>query len=225
MSLSSVIEFKHISKIYTIGDHKIDALNDIDITIDIGELIAIIGTSGSGKSTMLNLLGLLDRPSSGSYKLDNHEVSQLTDDQQASIRNKMIGFIFQSFFLLPKITALQNVGLPLLYRHVKPGEAKQRAQTMLEKVGMARFIKHKPSELSGGQQQRVAIARALVGHPEIILADEPTGALDSKTSQEVVDLLIDLNKNDNTTVIIVTHDPNIARQCRREIRLQDGKII
>ncbi len=223
--MSSVIEFQHIKKIYEIGDNKIAALNDIDMQVNLGDLVAIIGESGSGKSTMLNVLGLLDRPSSGSYKLDNHEVSQLTDDEQAGIRNKTIGFVFQSFFLLPKMTALQNVGLPLMYRYDKTSEIKQRAQTMLEKVGMKRFVTHKPNELSGGQQQRVAIARALVGHPSIILADEPTGALDSKTSQDVMNLLVDLNKHDHTTIIIVTHDPKVAQQCSREIRLQDGKII
>lgn len=223
--MSSLIEISNITKVYQLGDHELNVLKGINLTIAAGELIAIVGTSGSGKSTLLNILGLLDRPTTGSYHLNDQEVSTLADKELAKLRNQFIGFVFQSFFLLPRLTAVQNVGLPLLYRHTKNAESKQRALAMLEKVGMSNWAQHKPSQLSGGQQQRVAIARALVGNPRIILADEPTGALDSKTGQDVLNLFKVLNEQEKVTIIIVTHDANIAAQCQRVIHIQDGLII
>jgi putative ABC transport system ATP-binding protein len=206
------------------SENSLTVLKGVSLTIEQGELVAIIGASGSGKSSLLNILGLLDRPSTGTYHLQDKEVSSLPDKELARLRNQMIGFVFQSFFLLPRLTAVQNVGLPLLYRGTPSAEAKQRCLAMLERVGMTNWAQHKPSQLSGGQQQRVAIARALVGTPSVILADEPTGALDSKTSQDVIDLFTTLNKQDRVTIIIVTHDPKIAAQCQRVIRIQDGLI-
>ena len=222
--MSSLIELSHIKKIYRLGEHELIVLKGVELSIASGELVAIIGASGSGKSSLLNIIGLLDRPTSGSYHLQNQEVSTLPDKELARLRNQMIGFVFQSFFLLPRLTALQNVGLPLLYRGTKTAEIKQRSLTMLERVGMANWAQHKPSQLSGGQQQRVAIARALIGNPGVILADEPTGALDSKTSQDVMELFKTLNKDDGVTIIIVTHDAKIAAQCQRVIHIQDGLI-
>lgn len=200
------------------------ALNHVDVQIEKHQLVAIIGQSGSGKSTMMHMIGLLDRPTSGSYLLNNKEVSKLSDDELSAIRNETIGFAFQAFFLLPRFTATQNVMLPLLYRNIDIDEARKRAIAMLEKIEIGRLKDNKPSQMSGGQQQRVAIARALVGNPEIILADEPTGALDSSTSQEVLNIFLNLNKKDRKTVIIVTHDPHVAEQCERIITVCDGKI-
>jgi putative ABC transport system ATP-binding protein len=222
--LSSLIELNNIKKIYPLGEYELIVLKGIEANIESGELVAIIGASGSGKSSLLNIIGLLDRPTSGHYHLQGKEVSTLPDKELARLRNQMIGFVFQSFFLLPRLTALQNVGLPLLYRGTKSAESKQRSLAMLERVGMTNWAQHKPSQLSGGQQQRVAIARALIGNPKIILADEPTGALDSKTGQDVMELFKILNKDDGVTIIIVTHDPKIAAQCQRVIHIQDGLI-
>lgn len=222
--MSSLIELNDIRKIYPLGDHELTVLKGIDLAIMPGELVAIIGASGSGKSSLLNIIGLLDRPTSGTYHLQGKEVSSLPDKELARLRNQMIGFVFQSFFLLPRLTAVQNVGLPLLYRGIKAEENKQRSLAMLERVGMGPWAQHKPNQLSGGQQQRVAIARALVGSPRVILADEPTGALDSKTGQDVMDLFRTLNTADGVTIIIVTHDAKIAAQCQRTIHIQDGLI-
>ncbi|MDF2867584.1 MAG: yknY [Gammaproteobacteria bacterium] len=222
--MSSLIELNNIKKIYPLGEYELIVLKGIEANIESGELVAIIGASGSGKSSLLNIIGLLDRPTSGHYHLQGKEVSTLPDKELARLRNQMIGFVFQSFFLLPRLTALQNVGLPLLYRGTKSAESKQRSLAMLERVGMTNWAQHKPSQLSGGQQQRVAIARALIGNPKIILADEPTGALDSKTGQDVMELFKILNKDDGVTIIIVTHDPKIAAQCQRVIHIQDGLI-
>jgi putative ABC transport system ATP-binding protein len=220
-----MIKLQNVYKTYQIGEHQVHALDGINVKIEDGELISIMGASGSGKTTMMNILGLLDRPTSGHYYLKNKEVSKLNRNDLAYLRNRTIGFIFQQFFLFPRWNALQNVMLPLVYRDTPLGEMKKRALESLARVGMAEFINHKPSELSGGQQQRVAIARALVGHPAVILADEPTGSLDSKTGQDVMNLLIELNQKEKATIIIVTHDNNVAKQCSRIIRISDGKII
>lgn len=218
------IELIQVTKTYYMGKETFTSLKGIDLVIDQGELVAIIGPSGSGKSSTMNILGLLDHASTGQYLLDGINVKQFSLDQLARLRNEKIGFIFQQFFLLPKLTALQNVALPLLYRKTDIKTSREAALEVLSKVGMGAHIKHRPLELSGGQQQRVAIARALVGDPRIILADEPTGALDSKTSQTVLDLLVDLNRTEETTVLIITHDPEVAQRCDRIIEIYDGKI-
>jgi putative ABC transport system ATP-binding protein len=223
--LSSVIELKDISKIYKAGDSELIALDHVSMNVEKEEMVAIMGESGSGKSTMLNIVGVLDKPTMGEYWLNGTEVEKLKGDALSVIRNKEIGFVFQSFFLLPRMTALQNVMLPLRYRGVPNGESLLRSEAMLEKVGIKHLAEHRPNQMSGGQQQRVAIARALIGDPAVILADEPTGALDSKTSQEVMDLFISLNKEDKKTIVIVTHDTAVGKQCGRIIRLQDGNIV
>lgn len=219
-----MIELNKITKTYKMGENIIPVLRGIDLNIEAGELIAIMGPSGSGKSTLMNIIGLLDRPTDGEYLLYNQEVSKLSSDELADLRNHTIGFVFQSFFLLPRLNALQNVMMPLNYRPMLTHEKEKRVRVLLEKVGVGELAKHKPSEMSGGQQQRVAIARALVTEPKILLADEPTGALDTKTGQAVMDLLIHINKNLQTTVIIVTHDSKNADQCKRVVHIQDGLI-
>ena len=225
---SPLIELQQVTKTYLMASETYTALKGINLTIDRGELATIIGSSGSGKTTTMNILGLLDRPTSGKYYLEGFDTSTLSLNDVADLRNGKIGFIFQSFFLLPRLTALQNVMLPLSYRRRQTAAEKldkNRALTMLEKVGMANYINHKPNELSGGQQQRVAIARALVGKPSIILADEPTGALDTKNSHDVLQLLKELNKTEGATIIIITHDLEVANQSERIIKISDGKII
>ena len=218
-----VIETQELRKIYQMGSIEVRALDGVSFTIERGEVIAIMGPSGSGKSTLMNLLGCLDHPTSGSYLLDGEEVSTLDDDQLAGIRNRKVGFVFQSFNLLPRATALANVELPMRYAgQIK--DRQQRAKEALESVGLAERVTHRPTELSGGQQQRVAIARALVNNPAILMADEPTGNLDSKSGKEIMELLLNLNKTKGTTLIIVTHDPTIAEQTQRVIRLRDGLI-
>ncbi len=221
----SLIELKDIVKIYHTGSTDLEALKSINLSIDQRELVAIIGHSGSGKSTMMNILGLLDRPTSGSYLFNGKEVAELEDDERAYMRNKTIGFVFQSFFLLPRLTAVQNVGLPLAYRGLPRSEIRPKAFAMLEKLGLGHLSHHKPNQLSGGEQQRVAIARALVGEPNILLADEPTGSLDTKTGDAVLNLFLDLNRKEQKTIIIITHNNDIAAQCRRTVKLQDGNII
>lgn len=223
--MSFIIELSDIKKIYRLGEHELFVLKGIDLQIKLGEVVAIMGASGSGKTTLMNIIGLLDRPSSGQYYLKEREVSTLDDNDQAQVRNHSIGFVFQSFFLLPRFTALQNVGLPLHYRNMKTSDIDSRAALMLEKVGMLPWADHKPNQLSGGQQQRVAIARALVTDPAIVLADEPTGALDSKIGQEIMDLFINLHKQEQKTLIIVTHDPRIAAQCERTVKIVDGNFV
>lgn len=217
-----MIKFDEVTKTYRMGKASFQALKGVSFEIEKGELVAIIGPSGSGKSTTMQILGLLDKPTSGHYYLEGKDTSDLTRIEQAKLRNLKIGFIFQSFFLLPKLTALQNVGLPLFYANVSKSEIKERSLDLLARVEMAEFAHHKPNELSGGQKQRVAIARALVSKPQILLADEPTGALDTKTSDHVLDLMIHQAKG--TTIIIITHDPEVAQACPRVIEIRDGLI-
>ncbi|TCZ78816.1 ABC transporter ATP-binding protein [Paenibacillus albiflavus] len=218
-----LIEINNLIKTYRMAGEAVPVLKDISFTIHQGEFVAIIGPSGSGKSTLMNMLGCLDIPSSGSYLLDGQEISQMTDNQQAYIRNQKIGFIFQSFNLLNKLSALENVELPLIYRNISMKSRRALATEALINVGLGERLHHKPNQLSGGQQQRVAIARALAGNPPILLADEPTGALDTQTGKEILQMLHELNEKGHT-IIIITHDPAIANQARRCIRIQDGEI-
>ena len=219
----SIISLKAIKRDFALGSQIVYVLKGIDLEIKKGEYVALMGASGSGKSTLMNLLGCLDTPTSGSYILNDQDVSRLTDDELAEIRNKEIGFVFQTFNLLPRSTALDNVSLPLVYAGVKKDERNERAEEVLADVGLADRMDHKPNQLSGGQRQRVAVGRALVNKPSIILADEPTGNLDSKTSVEIMKLFDDIHAAGNT-VIIVTHEEDIARHCKRIIRLVDGQI-
>ena len=213
----------HLTKRYPMGDEVVHALDDVDFTVREGEFVAIIGPSGSGKSTLMNIIGLLDVPDEGTYRLDGCDVAFLTDNELADLRNRTIGFVFQSFNLLGTLTALENVKLPLTYRGIKPRVADATAQRYLEKVGLAGRERYLPHQLSGGQQQRVAIARALVGKPEIILADEPTGALDSRTSVEIMELFQSLH-DEGQTVIFITHNPDLAKQAERVVPITDGKL-
>jgi len=219
-----LIEISNMYKLYRMGSNVINALNNINLKIEKHEFTAITGPSGSGKSTLMNMLGCLDTPTSGTYRLDGREVSKLNDDQLAEIRNYKIGFIFQGFNLLMKLTAIENVELPLVYQGISARERYSRAKQALESVGLGDRLHHKPNELSGGQQQRVAIARALVSAPPIILADEPTGNLDTKSGAEIMRILKELHASGNT-VILITHDNNIALQAKRIIRIQDGEVI
>ena len=222
--MTHLIELKDVYKIYPMGDETVHALDGVSLSIDQGEFVAIVGSSGSGKSTAMNIIGCLDVPTSGSYHLGGVDVSTMDDDQQAEIRNKMLGFIFQQYNLIPKLSVLENVELPLLYAGVPAEERRDRAIRSLERVGLADKWKHLPSQLSGGQQQRVSIARALAGSPSVILADEPTGALDSRTGREVLSFLKQLSR-EGDTVVLITHDNSIAVRADRIIRLQDGRII
>ena len=219
----AVIEIENIARHFFVGNETIKALKKIDISIEKNEFVALMGQSGSGKSTLMNILGCLDTPTNGNYHLANKNVSQLNDNSLAEIRNKEIGFVFQSFNLLPKSTALENVMLPLIYSGYDKKERVEKALTALKKVNLCDRVNHRPNELSGGQRQRVAVARALVNNPSIILADEPTGNLDSATSEEIMALFKDIHKNGNT-IIIVTHEEDIAQYAHRIIRLRDGEI-
>lgn len=219
----TVIHAEDLMKVYQMGDVEVRALRGLTMDVYRGEVVAIVGPSGSGKSTLMNILGCLDHPTSGSYVLDGEEVAHLRDDQLADIRNRKVGFIFQSFNLLGRQTAISNVELPLRYAGLQEGR-REKAKQALIAVGLEERINHKPTELSGGQQQRVAVARAIVNNPAIIMADEPTGNLDSKVGQEIMDLLLSLNRERGTTLIIVTHDPRIAAQCQRVIRISDGVV-
>ncbi len=221
--MEPMISVKELRKTYIMGTEKVHALQSITVDIEKNEYLALMGPSGSGKSTLMNLLGCLDTPSSGEYYLNNINVSTMTDSELAEVRNKEIGFVFQTFNLLPRLTALENVGLPLVYAGIRKSKRKEMAMNALESVGLADRVTHKPNELSGGQRQRVAIARALVNNPSIILADEPTGNLDSKTSMELMGLFEKIHQNGNT-VIVVTHEQDIAQHTHRIIRLRDGLV-
>jgi len=219
-----VIQTKDLVKTYHMGSVEVHALAGVTFSINRGEIVAIMGPSGSGKSTLMNILGCLDLPTSGEYDLDGEKVSKLSGDQLATIRNRKVGFVFQSFNLLSRQTALSNVELPLRYAGVTQGR-KERARQMLETVGLGDRVTHRPTELSGGQQQRVAIARALINDPAILMADEPTGNLDSKSGKEILDLIMRLNQERGTTILVVTHDPSIAALTQRIIRLRDGLLV
>lgn len=220
----SLIEIKDIYKIYNPGENEVRALDGVSLTIERGEFIAIVGQSGSGKSTLMNMLGLLDVPTSGTYMLDGENVSHMTDDELSEIRNKQIGFIFQGFNLIPSLTAVGNVELPLVYRGMKKEERRKISVEALERVGLAHRLDHLPKQMSGGQQQRVAIARAVAARPPIILADEPTGNLDSHSGVEVMKILHELH-NEGRTIILITHDNDIALEAQRVIRIQDGQVV
>ncbi|TAH49125.1 MAG: ABC transporter ATP-binding protein [Chloroflexota bacterium] len=218
----NVIEIQDVKKIYQMGDTEVAALRGVSLEIERGEMVSIVGPSGSGKSTLMNIIGCLDQPSEGSYKLDDVDVSKMDDDQLATIRNQKIGFVFQSFNLLPRTTALDQVELPMVY--AGKADRKKRAIDALTQVGLGDRVHHRPNELSGGQQQRVAIARALVNEPAIILADEPTGNLDSQSGEEIMNLFKKLHREQGLTVIMVTHDPDVAAQTERVIRVKDGRV-
>jgi putative ABC transport system ATP-binding protein len=219
----SLLELRNIGKRYLIGSEEVNALRSIDLTIEKGEYVALMGPSGSGKSTLMNIVGCLDTPTRGQYFLNGKEVSRMSEEELAEIRNKEIGFIFQTFNLVPRSNALDNVALPLVYAGLKKAERLKRAEACLIDVGLGDRIKHRPNELSGGQRQRVAVARALVNHPSIILADEPTGNLDSKTSLEIMNLFQDIHNKGNT-IIVVTHEEEIAHYAKRIVRIKDGMI-
>lgn len=221
--MEPLIKVENIHKIYNPGENEVRALDGIDLEIQRGEFVAIIGHSGSGKSTLMNMLGCLDVPTSGNYFLNGHDVSKLTDNQLSDIRNKEIGFIFQGFNLIANLNAVENVELPLIYRGLGKQKRRKIAVEALKKVGLGPRMKHKPSELSGGQQQRVAVARAIAAQPPIVLADEPTGNLDTKSTKEIMDILKGLHKG-GRTVIIITHDDDIAQQVKRVVRIIDGRI-
>lgn len=221
--MANLIEFKDITKIYKMGEHEVRALNGVSFNIDVGEFVAIMGSSGSGKSTAMNILGCLDRPTSGSYILEGKDVSRLKDNELAQIRNRKIGFVFQNFNLLPRTSALENVELPMIYSGHIP-DRRQRAIDALEKVGLGDRVHHKPNELSGGQQQRVALARALVNRPSIILADEPTGNLDTRSGEEVLEIFQGLNES-GITIVMVTHEEHVSLCAKRVVRFSDGKLV
>lgn len=221
--MKKLIDLKNVSKSYRNGDQELQVLKDVHLEVEEGEFVAIMGPSGSGKSTLMNIIGMLDRPTSGEYYLEGEEVAKLSEKKLAKVRNQQIGFVFQQFFLLSKLNALQNVELPLIYAGVSQSKRKALAEQYLKKVELEKRMYHLPSELSGGQKQRVAIARALVNHPSIILADEPTGALDTKTGEQIMELLTELNR-EGKTIIMVTHEPDIAAFAKRQIVIRDGVI-
>jgi len=218
-----VIKLDHVSRIYTVGDSEVRALDKVSLEIERGGFVAVMGPSGSGKSTLLNVLGCLDTPTEGRYQLDGEAVEALSDDQLADVRQRKISFVFQTFHLVPRMTAARNVELPMIFAGVEPSERHRRVETALTRVGLGHRVHHRPDQLSGGERQRVAIARAVVMEPSILLADEPTGNLDSKAGQEIVDLLKELNAG-GLSIVLVTHDPNVGNQARRIVRMRDGRI-
>jgi ABC-type lipoprotein export system ATPase subunit len=221
-----LIEMHDIRKTYRLGEVDLPVLMGVSLNVSRGEFVALMGSSGSGKSTLMNIIGCLDRPTGGAYWLDDKEISKLNASERARLRNRMIGFVFQTFNLLPRTTALENVMMPLIYarENLTENQKKQRAAALLEKVGLADRLDHLPSQLSGGQQQRVAIARALINHPQVLLADEPTGNLDSRTNEELLQMFQQLNSSDGITILIVTHDPGVAQHARRTVYIKDGLI-
>jgi len=222
---AETITISEMHKVYTMGDVEVAALQGVNLTIMRGEFVAIMGPSGSGKTTLMNMIGLLDTPTRGSYRLDGTEVAQLPQDDLALVRAQKLGFVFQQYMLMPRLTAERNVEMPLIYRGISAVERRRRAQAALRLVGMGERMEHKPRELSGGQQQRVAIARALAGGPAIVLADEPTGALDSKTSVEIMTILQRLNREQGLTIIVITHEPDVASYAARTVLVRDGLIV
>ena len=220
-----MLQLTDIRKDYRIGPVTTEILRGVDLAVGAGDLVSIMGPSGSGKTTLMNIIGLLDQPTSGGYVIDGRDVSKLVDDELSTLRNAHIGFVFQSFQLLPRLTVVENVSLPLVYRGTSRAEMRRRALAILERVGMGERGDHRPDQLSGGQKQRVAIARALVGEPAVVLADEPTGALDAATAREVMALLAGLNAERKVTILIITHDPEIARQCARQVRIREGRLV
>jgi ABC-type lipoprotein export system ATPase subunit len=218
------IELHEVEKTYHVGEVEVPVLKGISLNVRRGELIALTGASGSGKSTLMNILGCLDRPTAGHYWLDGQEVTGLSLEQRALLRNRKLGFVFQNFNLLPRINALDNVAMPTAYAHAGARQGRERARQLLERVGLADRLDHQPSQLSGGQQQRVAIARALINEPQLLFADEPTGNLDSKTSEEILRMFQQLNQEDGLTIILVTHEPDVARYAKRIVHLKDGRI-
>ncbi len=217
-------QLRDIRKTYKVGDIEVEALKGVSLDIGKGEFLAIMGASGSGKTTLMNIIGLLDVPTSGSYLFDNRDVTTLSDDELSSLRNMSIGFVFQNFYLLPYATVLENVLLPTIYGEGKRGDGKKRARDVLRMVGIEEQRRFRPTQLSGGQQQRVAIARALINDPELILADEPTGQLDSKTAEQIMNIFVELNRS-GKTIVLITHDPNIASYANRIVFIKDGKIV
>ena len=219
-----MIELENIKKIYSLGEEEVRALDGVSLNVMEHEFVAIVGASGSGKSTLMNIIGCLDTPDEGKYYIDGQDVTSLSERELATMRNRKIGFIFQQFNLLPKLTAYENVELPLIYQVVTAKERRERVETALERVGLIKRVHHRPNQLSGGQQQRVAVARALATRPSLILADEPTGNLDSRSSRDIMNLIHELHEQGNT-IILITHDEGIARQAERQVRIMDGKIV
>ena len=223
--MEKLIELTDIYKPYTVGGEQLPVLQDINLTVSRGEFVAIVGASGSGKSTLMNIIGALDRPTSGSYLLEGQDIRQMNDKQLSRIRNRKIGFVFQTFNLIPRTSALKNVCLPMLYAGIPADKTMKRARRLLEQVDMGERMKHNPNELSGGQKQRVAIARSMANDPQIILADEPTGALDSVTGRMIMDLFHDLHKKQGKTIVLITHSPQLAQECQRIVSIKDGRIV